>query len=99
MLLAGLAMAGAGAGFALISADMLSRVHPHAVSAAGGVVVAAQSLAYIVAGPIIGASVASTESYTAILVALGAWVVPGAALWLLWTPPPPYEAQDAAPTA
>lgn len=92
VLLVGLCLAGTGGVFALLSADLLARVHPSAVSTAGGITAAAQSLAYIVAGPIIGLSVDRTHSYTAILVALGAWVIPGTALWLLWTPPPPYDA-------
>lgn len=80
--IAGLAMAGAGALFALLTHDMLARVPREAVALAGGVTAAAQSLAYIVANPLVGRSVQQSGSYTATLVALGAWIVPGTVAWL-----------------
>lgn len=84
----GLALAGGGGLFALMTADMLGRINPVAVASASGITAAAQSLAYIVANPLIGWSVDRTHSYTPILIALGLWVIPGSALWLLWRPPP-----------
>jgi ACS family hexuronate transporter-like MFS transporter len=88
VLIGGLAMAGGGAAFAILTADMLSRVPPALVSSAGGITAAAQSLAYIVASPLIGASVERHASYAPILLQLGLWVLPGCLLWLFWRPPP-----------
>jgi ACS family hexuronate transporter-like MFS transporter len=93
--LLGLAMAGGGGLFAILMSDMMVRVNPRAVSSAGGITAAAQSLAYIVGNPIIGRSVEQTGGYTFIVVALGLWVIPGCALWLLWRPPPIWSAAAA----
>ncbi len=82
MILAGLAMAGAGGLYALLTHDMLSRVPRDAVAMAGGITAAAQSLAYVIANPLIGRSVQRSGSYTAALVMLGAWLVPGTVAWL-----------------
>ena len=68
--------------FALLTHDMLSRVPRETVAMAGGITAAAQSLAYIVANPLIGRSVQRSGSYTATLVMLGAWLVPGTVAWL-----------------
>jgi ACS family hexuronate transporter-like MFS transporter len=81
-----LALAGAGGVYALATADMLARVAPGRVAAAGGLTAAAQSLALIVAFPLIGSAVDHTHSYTGVALALAAWLVPGAAVWL-WIDP------------
>lgn len=91
VLVAGVALAGGGALFALLTADMLARVPPSAISTAGGITAAAQSLAYIVANPLIGRAVEGGGSYAPVVVALGLWVVPGAAVWMMWRPPPPWR--------
>jgi len=83
MLLAGVALAGGGGLFALLTADMLARVPPQAISLAGGCTAAAQSLAYIVANPLIGRAVQRGSSYSTVLVALAVWIVPGCMLWLV----------------
>ena len=57
------------------------------MATASGISAASQSLAYIVANPLIGFTVDRTKSYTLILIALGLWVIPGCVLWLLWRPP------------
>lgn len=88
MVLTGISMAGGGGIYGLVTADLLRRVPPGALSTAGGVLAASQSLALILVNPIIGWSVQVTGSYTAILLALAAIHVPGAAVWLLWEPPP-----------
>jgi ACS family hexuronate transporter-like MFS transporter len=85
------AMAGGGALFALVTADVLSRVPPGSVSATGGLTAAAQSLAYIVATPLVGAAIQRTDSYGGVLLALGVWLVPGTIAWLLWPPPPAWS--------
>jgi hypothetical protein len=82
------ALAGGGGLFALLTSDMLARVPPSAVSLAGGCTAAAQSLAYIVANPLIGRTVQRTGSYSTVLTALAIWTIPGCLAWLLWKPPP-----------
>lgn len=89
-----LTMAGGGALCALLSADMLSRVDPRNVSAAGGITAAAQSLAYIIANPLVGTVVESTKGYTWVLIALGLWVIPGALLWLILKAPPLWSMRE-----
>jgi len=84
----GVALAGGGGLFALLTSDMLARVPPAAVSLAGGCTAAAQSLAYIVANPLIGRSVQGTGSYRLVLQVLAVWTIPGCLIWLLWKPPP-----------
>jgi ACS family hexuronate transporter-like MFS transporter len=91
MAVASLCMLGGGGLAALLTADMLSRVHPGAVSAAGGLTAAAQSMGLFLTSPLIGGALQRGASYGAVAAALGAWVIPGCALWLLWRPPPPYE--------
>ncbi len=103
MVLAGVSMAGGGGLYGLITADVLRRVPPAALSTAGGLLAAAQSLALIIANPLIGRSVEKTGSYTPALVVLVALHLPGAALWLLVRPPPvhrtPLEADIDVPGA
>lgn len=84
----GVALAGGGGLFALLTSDMLARVPHSAVSLAGGCTAAAQSLAYIVANPLIGRTVQKTGSYTQVLMALAIWTIPGCVAWLIWKPPP-----------
>jgi MFS transporter, ACS family, hexuronate transporter len=93
MLVASVALAGGGGLFALATTEMLARVSPSRISAAGGITAAAQSLAYIIANPLIGRSVEATKSYTQAFVALTAWVVPGCVAWLFW----PSPAADRSP--
>jgi drug/metabolite transporter (DMT)-like permease len=81
-------MAGSGGVIALNTADMLGRVPPGVVSTAGGITAAAQSLAYIIANPLIGSLKDHDVTYFAIVLGLAAWVVPGCLIWLLWSPPP-----------
>lgn len=85
-LLFGVAMAGGGGIYALATADMMRRVDPAWVAAAGGITAAAQSLAQIIAHPLIGRVKDVTQSYLGIAVVLGAWVVPGVVAWILWNP-------------
>jgi ACS family hexuronate transporter-like MFS transporter len=96
-ILLGVAMAGGGGLYALATADMLRRVAPGHVAAAGGVTAAAQSLAYIVANPIIGAVSRSTHTFNGVATALGIWVIPGCLIWLWWDPSQGNGARRAAP--
>jgi ACS family hexuronate transporter-like MFS transporter len=84
------ALLGGGGVYALVTADMAVRVPPGLISAAGGMCAAAQSVAQIAATQTIAAVVMATKSYTPVLFALTAWVVPGCLVWLAWRPPPPH---------
>ncbi len=81
---ASVSLAGGGGLFALATTDMMARVSPRQVSAAGGITAAAQSLAYIVANLLIGPSVQISGSYTPAFLGLTAWILPGCVVWLLW---------------
>jgi len=83
-LVASITMFGGGGVYALATAEMLSRVPSSRVSAAGGLAAAAQSLAYIAANPLIAVATQRSGSYTAAVIALGLWVIPGALAWFLW---------------
>jgi ACS family hexuronate transporter-like MFS transporter len=82
--LASISLSGGGALFALLTADMIARVHPAHASTAGGLTAAAQSLAYIVAAPAIGAAVDRTHSYAGALALLGGIVPVAGIVWALW---------------
>ena len=86
-----LALGGVGAVYALVTADMLSRVPARAVSMSGGMTAAAQSLAYVIASPLVGVCLVRGVSYRTILVGHALWVIPGLAVWLAWSPPPPRD--------
>jgi ACS family hexuronate transporter-like MFS transporter len=81
---ASLTLTGGGGVFALLTGDMMSRVSPARVSTAGGMTAAAQSLAFVVASPLMGAAIQKSHSYSGVLVVLSALVLPGAFAWLLW---------------
>ena len=80
----GLAAAGAGGMYTLLTADMLSRVNPARVSAASGLTAAAQSLTYVVLNPIVGRWVDASHSFDGSLRAIGAMALPAAVAWALW---------------
>jgi predicted MFS family arabinose efflux permease len=82
--LGGISMAGGGGMYVLATADMLARTPPSRVSQAGGYTAAAQSLAHIVAGPLIGLAVERTGRYDLPLVVLGLLGLPGALVWMSW---------------
>jgi hypothetical protein len=81
---ASLALFGAGACFAILTSDMLSRVGTPYVSRAGGLTAAAQSLAYVAANLVIGGAVDRTHSFVGVLAVLGLIVVPGTVAWIAW---------------
>jgi hypothetical protein len=81
------AMGGGGIMYTLTTSDMLARMPPNSVSFAGGVLAGAQSLALIIANPLIGRVVDNLHSYDAIGFGLAGWAMPGALIWLAWTPP------------
>jgi MFS transporter, ACS family, hexuronate transporter len=84
MILAGLCLMGTGGAFALFSVEMISNVPSNRVSSAGGITAATQSIAYMIATPLMGWSIDRFGSYQPLLWALGLWCLPGACLWIWW---------------
>jgi ACS family hexuronate transporter-like MFS transporter len=82
--LASVALFGAGACFALLTSDVLSKVDRGLVSRAGGLCAASQSLAYVAGNLLTGVILRGGGTYRSILYVLGAIVVPGTALWIVW---------------
>jgi MFS transporter, ACS family, hexuronate transporter len=75
---------GGGGIYSLVTNDMLSRVPVERTSAASGMTAAAQSLAHIVAGPLVGWTIDRTHGYGVALVGLGVIVVPTTLLFIFW---------------
>ncbi|UQA54779.1 MFS transporter [Polyangium aurulentum] len=96
MLLAGIGGAGGAGLFALSTADMLARVPPEAVGTASSVGACAQSIAYIVASPLLGKLLDVSGGYTLPFLALAAWILPGCVAWIVWSPPPPHAREASA---
>lgn len=92
----GLMSAGVGGLYTLLTSDMVLRVPPTVVSAASGILAATQSLAFILASPLIGRSVTFFGSHTVALVVLGCWVLPGCLFWLWKNPPAAHIAETAS---
>jgi hypothetical protein len=77
--------AAGGAGiYGLVTSDMLARVPTQRASRASGMTAAAQSIAHVIAGPLVGWSIDRTQSYNTALVALGLIVLPTSTLFLIW---------------
>lgn len=74
-------MAGVGGVYTLVTADLLSRVHPTRTASMAGLLATGQSLAFVVAHPLVGRLVDATGGYSAPALVLAAWMVPGAAVW------------------
>ncbi len=85
-LLFGVVLAGGGGLFAILTADLMTGVGPALAASAGGITAAAQSIAYIVASPLIGRAVESSGGYDLAIVALAVWLVPGTLVWVLMRP-------------
>ncbi|MBX3200867.1 MAG: MFS transporter [Labilithrix sp.] len=79
-----IAASGGGGLYVLVTNDMLSRVPIERTSAAGGMTAAAQSLAHVVAGPLVGWTIDRTHGHDAALVALGVAVVPTTLAFIAW---------------
>ena len=78
----GIAMAGGAGLFAILTADMVSRVGPAVAASAAGITAASQSLAYVVANPLIGRGVAQPGGYAVVTTAIALWMLPGALYWI-----------------
>ena len=85
--LIGASVFGAGGLYTLIVADAYARVAPEAVSVAGGLIACAQSIAFIVLNPIIGAVVKEYGHYDGVVIGIALWTVIPCAIWLAWKPP------------
>jgi MFS transporter, ACS family, hexuronate transporter len=92
VVVASASLSGGGALFARLTADMVARVDAAHVSTAGGLTAAAQSLAYVIANPLVGSSVDHTKSFSTAAITIGCLVLPGAIVWVMWpqkwVPPP-----------
>lgn len=84
IILCAVSACGGGGVYAMVTADMFARTPIERTSAAGGMQAAAQSLAHIIAGPLIGWSIDRTHSYASALVCLGVAVPPAVIAFLLW---------------
>ena len=84
MVIFGVAACGGGGIYVLATADMLARVPLRSTSSAGGMTAAAQSLAHIVASPLVGMAIDRTHGYGIALVGLGLVVIPTSAAFALW---------------
>ncbi len=84
--IASLSIAGGGAMYTIVTADMMSRMAAESVSVAGGLIAAGQSMAVILANPLIGRAVDHFHDYDVVTWGIAAWVIPGSLAWLLWKP-------------
>ncbi len=79
-----LSVCGGGGIYVLVTADMLSRVPADRTSSAAGMTAAAQSLAHVVASPLIGMVIDHTHGYSSVLIAIGCFVVPTTLAFAFW---------------
>jgi MFS family permease len=96
VMIASVAMAGAGGLYTLATNDMLSQAPPGKVAPTSSFTTLTQSLIYIIVSPVIGRVVEVQGSYRWILIGAGLWVLPGCLYWFFQTwrsePPPPTPA-------
>ncbi|HEY1816992.1 MAG TPA: MFS transporter [Kofleriaceae bacterium] len=81
-----IAQVGSGALRTLVTADLLVRIPRHAIAFAGGTLACGQSIAYIVANPLIGYAHDHHIAYPTIAVAIAVWLIPGSLAWIAWRP-------------
>lgn len=84
--IAALALAGGGGVYTLITADLLARVPPERVAAAGSLTAAAQSLSLIVALPLVGRVLDRTHDFRLVGLLLAGLGAPALAVWLATDP-------------
>jgi predicted MFS family arabinose efflux permease len=80
----GASMAGGGALYALAAGDLFRRIGLARAGASGGLAAAAQSLAHIVAAPLVGLALDRSHSYDHVVLVLGSLAVPGALVFVAW---------------
>ncbi len=83
VVLMGLAMAGSGGMFALLTAEMLNRLPAASVGEASGLVAASQSLLYILTNLSLGWALQKQGSYELPIYALASLVIPFSLYWLM----------------
>jgi hypothetical protein len=83
VLVASVAMMGAGGLYTLATSDLLAHTRAGTVPVATGLTTLTQCLAYIVVSPIIGRTVERFGHYDAVMIGAGLWVLPGCAFWLV----------------
>jgi ACS family hexuronate transporter-like MFS transporter len=94
VIIASVAMAGAGGLYTLATNDMLSQAPPGKVAPTSSFTTLTQSLIYIIISPIIGRVVEVQGSYRWILIGAGLWVLPGCLYWFFQT----WRSEPPAPT-
>lgn len=82
ILVASVAMLGAGGLYTLATSDMLAHTPRPLVASTAGMTTFAQSLIYIVASPILGKCVQISGHYHWVMIGAGLWVLPWTLLWL-----------------
>ncbi|MBX3192741.1 MAG: MFS transporter [Labilithrix sp.] len=80
----GAAACGGGGIYVSVTADMLGRVPLDRTSSAGGMTAAAQSLAHIVASPLVGYAIDRTHGFGLVLVILGLVSIPTTIAFAFW---------------
>lgn len=95
VIFASIAMGGGAGMYVLGTADMLRRLPVAAVATATGLSAAVQSLAQIVASPIVGAALDKDHAWGMVLISLGALAIPGGLVWALWPPPAVHSDPEA----
>ena len=86
MVIFGVAACGGGGIYVIVTADMLARVPIGRTSSAGGMTAAAQSLAHVLASPLVGMAIDRTHGYSVPMVLLGLAVIPTSLAFVLWPP-------------
>ncbi|MDQ2642782.1 MAG: hypothetical protein M3020_03135, partial [Myxococcota bacterium] len=97
IVIASLAMSGAGGLYSLATSDMLSHASRGTIPAVTGLTTFTQSLVYITVSPIIGHLVQTYGSYDFVMVGAGLWVLPGCVYWLLRTTRDPRKIPSMRP--
>jgi MFS transporter, ACS family, hexuronate transporter len=83
VLIASVAMAGAGGLYTLATNDMLSQAPAGKVAPTSSFTTLTQSLIYIVVSPLIGRGVEVFGSYRWIMIGAGLWAIPGCLYWFV----------------
>jgi MFS family permease len=81
VLIASVAMAGAGGLYTLATNDMLSQAPTGKVAPTSSFTTLTQSLIYIVVSPVVGRVVEVSGSYRWIMIGAGLWAFPGCLYW------------------
>jgi ACS family hexuronate transporter-like MFS transporter len=81
-----ISMVGGGAMYTILTADLMARMPMDSISLGSSLLAASQSLTYIIMNPLVGMAVDRQGHYDGVLLFLGLWTIPGAAIWILWRP-------------